>query len=144
MLTEKKTDRNISRHTESGSPSLFCSNVDYGGSLLHNVNGRNYFGIVMSCHCHFQPCLILTAWPFTWLRSTVWLLAVLGNVRLGLNWLTVKYMNLLQSLSTFCKILSNITARNRTARIRHWCRKTTVLSCQRCLINTGIEKVNNI
>ncbi len=33
---------------------------------------------------------------------------------------------------------------NRTAHIRHQCRKTTVLSCQRCLINTGIEKMNNI
>ncbi len=27
-------------------------------------------------------------------------------------------------------------------RIRHICRKTTVLSCHRCLINTGIEKTN--
>jgi hypothetical protein len=30
----------------------------------------------------------------------------------------------------------------RTAHIRHLCRKTTVLSCLRCLINTGIEKMN--
>ncbi len=28
---------------------------------------------------------------------------------------------------------------NRTAHIRHLCRKTTVLSCHRCLINTGVE-----
>ncbi len=34
---------------------------------------------------------------------------------------------------------SNVTV-NRTARIRHQCRKTTVLSCHRCLINTGVEK----
>jgi hypothetical protein len=33
---------------------------------------------------------------------------------------------------------------NRTARIRHQCRKTIVLSCHRCLINTGIEKMSNI
>ncbi len=33
---------------------------------------------------------------------------------------------------------------NRTARIRHKCRKTTVLSCHRCLINTGVEKMNYI
>jgi hypothetical protein len=34
----------------------------------------------------------------------------------------------------------------RTARIRHQCRKTAVLSCHRCLINTGVEKIkmNNI
>ncbi len=31
-----------------------------------------------------------------------------------------------------------------TACIRHQCRKTTVLSCYRCLINTGVEKMNNI
>ncbi len=29
---------------------------------------------------------------------------------------------------------------NRTAHIRHQCRKTTVLSCHGCLINTGVEK----
>ena len=32
---------------------------------------------------------------------------------------------------------------NRTTRIGHQCRKTTVLSCCRCLINTGDEKMNN-
>ncbi len=30
------------------------------------------------------------------------------------------------------------------ARIRHQCNKTTVLSCYRCLINTGVEKMSNI
>jgi hypothetical protein len=29
---------------------------------------------------------------------------------------------------------------NRTACIRHQCRNTTVLSCHRCLTNTGVEK----
>ncbi len=33
---------------------------------------------------------------------------------------------------------------NRRAHIRHQCIKTTVLSCHRCLINTGIDKLNNI
>jgi hypothetical protein len=33
---------------------------------------------------------------------------------------------------------------NRTERIRHQCRKTNVLSCHRCLINTGVEKMKNI
>ncbi len=33
---------------------------------------------------------------------------------------------------------------NRTAHIRYKCRKTTVLSCHRRLINTGVEKMNNI
>ncbi len=32
----------------------------------------------------------------------------------------------------------------KTARTIHQCRKTTVLRCHRCLINTGIEKMNNI
>jgi hypothetical protein len=34
------------------------------------------------------------------------------------------------------------TFKNRTASIRHKFRKTIVLSCQRCLINTGVEKIN--
>jgi hypothetical protein len=33
---------------------------------------------------------------------------------------------------------------NRTAHIRHQCRQTTVLSYHRYLINTGVEKMNNI
>ncbi len=33
---------------------------------------------------------------------------------------------------------------NRTAHIRHLCRKTTVLSYHRCLIKTGVEKMSNI
>jgi hypothetical protein len=33
---------------------------------------------------------------------------------------------------------------NRTGHIRHQCRKTTVLSCHICLINTGVEKMNTI
>ncbi len=31
---------------------------------------------------------------------------------------------------------------NATVRIRHQCRKNTVLSCHRCLINSGVEKMN--
>jgi len=34
--------------------------------------------------------------------------------------------------------------KNGTAHIRHQCRKTTVLSCHRCLIKTGVEKMNSI
>jgi hypothetical protein len=33
---------------------------------------------------------------------------------------------------------------NRRACIRHQCRETTILSCHRCLIHTGVEKMNNI
>ncbi len=37
------------------------------------------------------------------------------------------------------KNVNNITTRN-----RYVCRKITVLSCHRCLINTGVENMNNI
>ena len=43
-----------------------------------------------------------------------------------------------------CDYIKNIFAKNRTACIRHQCKKTTVLSCHRCIINTGVEKMNNI
>ncbi len=33
---------------------------------------------------------------------------------------------------------------NGRAHIRHTCRKTTVLRCHRCLINTGVKKMNKI
>jgi hypothetical protein len=35
-------------------------------------------------------------------------------------------------------------SKDRTARSREQCRKTTVLSCHRCLINTGVEEMNSI
>ncbi len=34
--------------------------------------------------------------------------------------------------------------KNRTAHIRHQCWKTIILCYHRCLINTAIEKMNNI
>ncbi len=37
-----------------------------------------------------------------------------------------------------------ISTNNRTACFRHKGRKTTVLSCHRCLLNTGVEKMNYI
>ena len=33
---------------------------------------------------------------------------------------------------------------NSTAHVGHQCWKTTILSCHRCLFNTGVEKINNI
>jgi len=35
-------------------------------------------------------------------------------------------------------------AENETAHNRHLCRKTAVLNCHRCLISTGVEKMNKI
>jgi hypothetical protein len=47
-----------------------------------------------------------------------------------------------QRLQLFTKIIKQIifNKTNRTAHIRHQCMKTTVFSCHRCLINTGVEK----
>ncbi len=39
---------------------------------------------------------------------------------------------------------SNELRLNRRAHIKHQCRKTIVLSCHRCLINTGVEKMSYI
>jgi hypothetical protein len=33
---------------------------------------------------------------------------------------------------------------NRTVHIRHQWKKATVLSCHRCLINTGVEKMKDL
>jgi hypothetical protein len=46
--------------------------------------------------------------------------------------------------TVFVAILLYINFSNRTARIRQECRRATVLSCHRCIINTGIEKMNTI
>jgi hypothetical protein len=46
-------------------------------------------------------------------------------------------------LSAVC-LSGNMLSVNRTSRIRHQCKKTTVLSCYRWLINTSIENLNNV
>jgi hypothetical protein len=64
--------------------------------------------------------------PQTFLRKLVWLAAsqiILPNLTfLWISWFTP----------------------NRTEHIRHQFRKTTGLSCHRCLINTAVEKMNSI
>jgi len=49
-----------------------------------------------------------------------------------------------EKLKTQTQNILKIQMANRTVHIRHQFRKTTVLSCHRCLINTGAERVNNI
>ncbi len=46
------------------------------------------------------------------------------------------------SISGYCKSVQFVLdLTNRTVCIRHQCRKTAVLSCHRCLIDTGVEKM---
>jgi hypothetical protein len=42
------------------------------------------------------------------------------------------------------KLFTGLNIPNKTTHIRQVCRKTIVWSCHRCLINTGVEKMNNI
>jgi hypothetical protein len=52
-------------------------------------------------------------------------------------------ISLLKGLKT--ALLIALTAEfPRTACILQQCRKTTALSCRRCLINSSVEKMNNI
>ncbi len=46
----------------------------------------------------------------------------------------------IRSANSFTASLFRQDRFNRTTSIRYQCRKTTVLSCHRCLINTGVEK----
>ncbi len=45
---------------------------------------------------------------------------------------------------TIAELKLKVGLDNRTVHIRHLCRKTAALSCHRCLINTGVEKMNYI
>jgi len=38
----------------------------------------------------------------------------------------------------------SISSDKRATCFKHLCRKTTVLSCHKCLLNTGVDKINNI
>jgi hypothetical protein len=51
-----------------------------------------------------------------------------GTMALSIKMLSIKYH--------YVETISD----NRTAHIRYQCRKTTVLSCHRCQISTGVEK----
>ncbi len=64
-----------------------------------------------------------------------------------LNMKTLAFMTLgITKLSNLCHYAEWHCAEyhNGTAHIRHQCRKTNVLSCRRCLIKTGVEKMNYI
>jgi hypothetical protein len=62
----------------------------------------------------------------------------------GLHYKQVKSIIYTSSSITLALAFTNIKAANKTAHISHLCRKTTALRCHRCLINTGVEKMNNI
>jgi len=78
----------------------------------------------------------------------------LGSYLLSHKWITQSYKHLKchkvwpnfeRTLSKPIKLCNHVYLTcNRTELVRHHCRKTTVLSCHRCLINTGVEKMNNI
>jgi len=57
--------------------------------------------------------------------------------KINYNWSNSKFDTL--AIRSFRILHFNITAH-----IRHHCRKTNVLSCHRCLINTGVEKMSHI
>jgi len=42
------------------------------------------------------------------------------------------------------RIVASLLEHNRTAHIRHLSKKTSILSCHRFLIKTGVEKMNYI
>jgi hypothetical protein len=62
------------------------------------------------------------------------------------------YIIMLSEAHSKCRIFIDIMSGfmpsvimlNSTAHIRHQSRKATALSCHRCLINTGVEVMNNI
>jgi hypothetical protein len=49
-----------------------------------------------------------------------------------------------QPLLLIIKGFIQINEKEQHACIRHQCRKTTVLSCRKCLINSGVDKMNYI
>ncbi len=56
----------------------------------------------------------------------------------------IQQIKFVQSKMLKLQIMTLVEASNRTARIKHECKKTIVLNCHRCLINDGFEKMNNI
>ena len=88
------------------------------------------------------PELIRHLWQLKTVVFLHWCLvhAVLMG-RLGAN--TPAYRMLCHNLS-YQNGWDQLFESNGTVHIRHLCRKTAVLSCHRCLINTGVENVNYI
>ncbi len=72
--------------------------------------------LMMSLLVHF--CCLRISYLFCWIRTL--------DLRISSR---VLY---------HCAVLPPLV--NRTANIRHLCRKTAVFSCHRCLINTGVKK----
>ncbi len=85
----------------------------------------------------------------SWLKASAFLIEyfLLGkNVSSYLN--LIKYFQLSNPRQSSLTFLINFVLMviyvNRTMHIIHQCRKRTALSCHRCIICTGVEKMNNI
>ncbi len=148
-----------------------CHNAEYYYPERHNAQGYYALCRYAECqyvqchyaHCHYAQChyaqcqyavimfsgimLII----IMLIRATIDMLAFfIANSTIltvffyscycSKYWVCFCLHNCYCCLNCYCKYYQN----NRRAHIRHQCRKTTVLRCHRCLINTGVEKMNSI
>ncbi len=112
--------------------------------MLHSVNGsfarRNWWSILLffKCNCFYILSNIKKNMSllFLWLKQL-------------LNYHTFCDFSLTRSCKTYLRPVLPPCGRswqliylNRTAHIRHQCRKTAVLNFQMCFVYTGVEKMN--
>jgi hypothetical protein len=101
--------------------SYDCNKHQKGG----NLNGNVWVGLVLEF--------------VKWIRSyarIIFLLSFACQGGGGSQWGSVTHQMAVPGPSKSCVLNHH----NLTMHIRHQCRKTTFLSCHRCLIKTGVEK----
>ncbi len=99
---------------------------------------------------HYHPSLIFSSKPTTLICENQTRVEAKENNRpaslllYDFNYAHKKFKCTRYRISSiYCCLIIHYSA-NRRAPIRLQCKKTTVLNCHRCLINTGVEKMNSI
>ncbi len=102
---------------------------------------------------NFYPTQEKRIWDLGWEQLTLGLGSAKTTNKVNYNSATCKKTQNLQVteeawVNDFSFVVQYVMKenyiRNGTTCIRHQCRKTAVTSCHRCLINSGVEKMNNI
>ncbi len=116
--------------------TLLASNITLGREGLQRTSTQCVTVLNLFCHWHSSKIL----WNFC---PLLFGLKFLKKTRTLPNY-TLHYRDLASPSNIRLFQMCFEKVHNWRAHIRHQCRKTTVLCCHRCLINTGVEKLNYI
>jgi len=119
-----------------------------GATAVAVVEAAAVINVVLVAIEFYYKLSVTIAAPMADMMASVVRAAAAASVRASLIAVVISFMKaaglLMRCIIRWLEIKNRAFLLNRTEHIRHQCRKATVLSCHRCLINSGVEKINYI